>query len=79
MPDATTPNLPLAGIRVVEFSHMVMGPTCGMILGDLGADVIKVEPVTGDKTRALPGAAAGFPASVFRRSGTAHAAEAAAA
>ncbi|MBF5095195.1 CoA transferase [Azospirillum sp. INR13] len=60
MSDATTPNLPLAGIRVVEFSHMVMGPTCGMILGDLGADVIKVEPVTGDKTRALPGAAAGF-------------------
>ncbi|WP_372396397.1 CaiB/BaiF CoA-transferase family protein [Azospirillum sp. HJ39] len=62
MPDAPTPTptLPLAGIRVVEFSHMVMGPSCGMILGDLGADVIKVEPVGGDKTRALPGAAAGF-------------------
>ena len=39
-----SPRLPLSGIRVVEFSHMVMGPTCGMILGDLGAEVIKVEP-----------------------------------
>lgn len=55
-----TETLPLAGLRVVEFSHMVMGPACGMILGDLGAEVIKVEPVTGDKTRELPGAAAGF-------------------
>ncbi|MEY3730427.1 MAG: hypothetical protein RLZZ57_1183, partial [Pseudomonadota bacterium] len=36
--------LPLAGIRVVEFSHMVMGPTCGLVLADLGAEVIKVEP-----------------------------------
>ena len=38
-------SLPLAGIRVVEFSHMVMGPTCGLVLADLGAEVIKVEPV----------------------------------
>lgn len=52
--------LPLAGIRVVELSHMVMGPTCGMILGDLGADVIKVEPPRGDGTRRLLGAGAGF-------------------
>jgi crotonobetainyl-CoA:carnitine CoA-transferase CaiB-like acyl-CoA transferase len=37
-------NLPYAGIRVVEFTHMVMGPTCGMVLADLGAEVIKVEP-----------------------------------
>jgi len=55
-----TASLPLSGIRVVEFSHMVMGPTCGMILGDLGAEVIKVEPPTGDKTRTLIGSGAGF-------------------
>ena len=52
--------LPLAGIRVVEFTHMVMGPTCGMILGDLGAEVIKVEPLGGDNTRRLIGSGAGF-------------------
>lgn len=52
--------LPLEGIRVVEFTHMVMGPTCGMILADLGAEVIKVEPVTGDNTRKLIGSGAGF-------------------
>ena len=52
--------MPLKGIRVVEFSHMVMGPTCGMVLGDLGADVIKVEPVGGDATRGLLGTGAGF-------------------
>ena len=53
-------RLPLAGIRVVEFTHMVMGPTCGMVLGDLGAEVIKVEPITGDNTRKLLGSGAGF-------------------
>ena len=54
-------TLPLSGIRVIEFSHMVMGPTCGLILADLGADVIKVEPApSGDKTRALTGSGAGF-------------------
>ena len=53
-------RLPLDGIRVVEISHMVMGPTCGMILGDLGAEVIKIEPVRGDGTRRLLGAGAGF-------------------
>ncbi len=52
--------LPYAGIRVVEFTHMVMGPTCGMILADLGAEVIKVEPIDGDKTRKLLGSGAGF-------------------
>jgi crotonobetainyl-CoA:carnitine CoA-transferase CaiB-like acyl-CoA transferase len=53
-------TLPLAGIRVVEFTHMVMGPTCGMILADLGAEVIKVEPLSGDSTRKLMGSGAGF-------------------
>jgi len=53
-------TLPLAGVRVVEFTHMVMGPTCGMILGDLGADVVKIEPIAGDNTRRLLGSRAGF-------------------
>jgi crotonobetainyl-CoA:carnitine CoA-transferase CaiB-like acyl-CoA transferase len=53
-------SLPLEGIRVVEFTHMVMGPTCGMILGDLGAEVIKVEPLAGDNTRKLLGSGSGF-------------------
>ncbi|TAG01021.1 MAG: CoA transferase [Burkholderiales bacterium] len=52
--------LPLAGLRVVEFTHMVMGPTCGMVLADMGAEVIKVEPVEGDRTRHLLGSGAGF-------------------
>jgi crotonobetainyl-CoA:carnitine CoA-transferase CaiB-like acyl-CoA transferase len=46
---------PLEGIRVVEMSHMIMGPSCGMFLGYLGAEVIKVEPPQGDKTRTLTG------------------------
>ena len=54
------PGLPYAGIRVVEFTHMVMGPTCGMVLADLGAEVIKIEPLTGDNTRRLLGSGAGF-------------------
>ena len=58
--DAPQRALPLAGIRVIELSHMVMGPTCGMILGDLGAEVIKVEPPRGDGTRRLLGTGAGF-------------------
>ena len=53
-------GLPLDGIRVIEFTHMVMGPTCGMILADLGAEVIKIEPPGGDKTRNLPGLGIGF-------------------
>jgi crotonobetainyl-CoA:carnitine CoA-transferase CaiB-like acyl-CoA transferase len=55
-----TRALPLAGVRVVEFVHMVMGPTCGLVLGDLGAEVIKIEPTEGDSTRRLTGAGAGF-------------------
>ncbi|MFN9105621.1 MAG: CoA transferase, partial [Betaproteobacteria bacterium] len=58
--------LPLAGIRVIEFAHMVMGPSCGMVLADLGAEVVKVEPVVGDNTRRLAGSGAGFYAAFNR-------------
>jgi len=58
--DNSTAPLPLAGLKVVEFTHMVMGPTVGMVLGDLGADVIKVEPIGGDNTRRLLGAGSGY-------------------
>jgi crotonobetainyl-CoA:carnitine CoA-transferase CaiB-like acyl-CoA transferase len=51
---------PLSGIRVLEFSHMVMGPAVGGILAELGAEVIKVEPIGGDATRELPGSGAGY-------------------
>lgn len=60
MTDKQTKQLPYAGIRVVEFTHMVMGPTCGMLLADLGAEVIKVEPLGGDTTRQLLGSGGGF-------------------
>ena len=52
--------LPLDNIKVLEFTHMVMGPAAGVILADMGADVIKIEPVTGDATRHLPGSGAGY-------------------
>ncbi|MDF1486622.1 CaiB/BaiF CoA-transferase family protein [Ramlibacter sp. H39-3-26] len=60
MSDEAAQPLPLEGVRVVEFTHMVMGPTCGMVLADLGAEVIKVEPIGGDATRRLLGSGAGF-------------------
>src|SRR5437016_8056126 len=56
----STQDLPLSGVRVIEMTHMVMGPTCGMILAQLGAEVIKVEPPTGDKTRSLGGMGISF-------------------
>ncbi len=52
--------LPLSGIKVIEFTHMVMGPAAGVLLADLGADVLKVEPLTGDNTRRLKGSGAGY-------------------
>ena len=51
---------PLSGIKVAEFTHMVMGPTAGLILADLGARVIKVEPLKGDNTRRLQGSGGGY-------------------
>ena len=60
LPQPLPKPLPLSGLRVIEFTHMVMGPTCGMVLADLGAEVIKVEPLAGDSTRRLIGSGAGF-------------------
>jgi crotonobetainyl-CoA:carnitine CoA-transferase CaiB-like acyl-CoA transferase len=60
-PTVDPETAPLSGLRVLEFSHMVMGPACGLVLADLGAEVVRIEPVPdGDKTRTLPGSGAGF-------------------
>jgi crotonobetainyl-CoA:carnitine CoA-transferase CaiB-like acyl-CoA transferase len=53
-------DLPRSGVKVVEFTHMVMGPAVGVILADMGADVVKVEPINGDNTRRLKGSGAGY-------------------
>ncbi len=55
-----TAPTPLSGLRVIEFTHMVMGPTVGHILASLGAEVIRVEPIGGDQTRRLLGSGAGY-------------------
>ncbi len=57
---ASSIDPPLKGVRVVELTHTILGPSCGMILADLGAEVIKVEPVDGDRTRRLRGFGGGF-------------------
>lgn len=51
---------PLAGVKVLDFGHMVMGPSCGLVLADLGAEVVRIEPPTGDPTRQLKGFGVGF-------------------
>ncbi len=53
-------SLPLEGLRVLDFGHTIMGPSCGVILGDLGAEVIRIEPPGGDRTRRLVGFGTGF-------------------
>ena len=53
-------ELPLRGIKVLELSHMIMGPAAGLALADLGAEVIKVEPIDGDRTRRLKGSGSGY-------------------
>ena len=61
MKEAGAPVLPLDGVRVLEFSHTIMGPSAGMLLADLGADVVKIESAPeGDATRRLGGFASGF-------------------
>ena len=56
----TTSSRPLAGLKVLDFGHTIMGPCAGVVFADLGADVVKIEPADGDPTRRLPGFAAGF-------------------
>ena len=59
--EGTAAPLPLDEVRVIEFCQTIMGPSCGLVLADLGADLIKVEPAPGgDKTRRLSGFGAGF-------------------
>ncbi|MFN2098532.1 CaiB/BaiF CoA transferase family protein [Altererythrobacter sp. MF3-039] len=60
MTSASSAPAPLAGIKVVEFTHMVMGPTVGHILAGLGAEIVRVEPIGGDRTRRLLGSGAGY-------------------
>ena len=56
----TENRLPLADIKVVEFTHAVMGPSCGLLLADMGAEVLRIEPEGGDPTRRLKGMGTGY-------------------
>jgi crotonobetainyl-CoA:carnitine CoA-transferase CaiB-like acyl-CoA transferase len=58
--DRAASRLPLSGLRVLDFGHTVMGPACGLVLADLGAEVIRIEPPGGDRTRRMHGFARGF-------------------
>jgi crotonobetainyl-CoA:carnitine CoA-transferase CaiB-like acyl-CoA transferase len=63
MPSQNEPSetLPLADLRVLDFGHTVMGPTAGLVLADLGAEVIRIEPAPdGDPTRKLKGFGTGY-------------------
>jgi crotonobetainyl-CoA:carnitine CoA-transferase CaiB-like acyl-CoA transferase len=52
--------LPLKGVKIADFTQVVAGPTCSMLLADMGADVIKIEPLTGDFWRRTTGGSAFF-------------------
>ncbi|MES2185650.1 MAG: CoA transferase [Pseudomonadota bacterium] len=60
MNEIATENLPLAGVRVVEFCSVAAGPFCGMLLADMGAEVMKIEAPGGDALRSWPPISAGF-------------------
>ncbi len=60
MPPSSSPLTPLSGLRVLEFTHAVLGPMCGLMLADFGAEVIRIEPLTGDPTRKLKGFGLGY-------------------
>ena len=59
-PQSDTPIRPLLGLKILEFTHAVMGPSCGMILGDLGGEVVAIEPLDGTPTRSLKGFGSGY-------------------
>ena len=60
LPPVTPPAIHLAGLRVIEFCNVAAGPFCGMTLADMGADVVKVEPLQGDSLRSWPPISEGY-------------------